>query len=92
MASVADQCTKPGVLEMLGFGTRRLNVCYERFTTHPVKVLPTSFCRDVHKSENAQTMDQYYSTNAILSNTNYFFLNFNFSTATHRRSERLTSS
>jgi len=33
-------------------------------------------------------MGQYY-TNAILANTNYFFLNFNFSTATHRRSERL---
>jgi hypothetical protein len=31
-----------------------------------------------------------YCTNAILANTNYFFLNFNFSTATHRRSERLT--
>ena len=51
MAGVADQCTKPAVLEMLGFGTHR----YERFTDHPVKVLPISFCHDVHKSENAQT-------------------------------------
>jgi hypothetical protein len=31
MASVADQCTKPPVLETLGFGTQRLNMNISRY-------------------------------------------------------------